>query len=288
MIDGDRISIIIPAFNEEAAIGQVVRELFEKFPHSEILVIDDGSTDSTGDLAVHGGARVLHHDRRYGYGAALRTGVLASTREYVLFFDGDAQHSVEDAECLIAVCHEYDMVVGARDEKSHMPFFRAPGKFILRWFANYLAGQRIPDVNSGLRITKKDILLKYLHLMPMGFSFSTTSTFALLKSHRRVAWIPITTKKRVGKSTVRQWKHGPQTLLLMLRLSVLFEPLKVFLTVTGGLLVLSLSSLLLDILGASGQGISDATVILSIATILVFMFGLLCDQVSALRRELHD
>ena len=285
----DKVSIVIPALNEEAAVGKVVQSLIERFPEAEIIVIDDGSDDNTGQVSSEAGARVIRHDKSYGYGAGLRTGTMASTREYVLFCDADGQHSTEDVGRLIAECTDgCDMVIGKRSKGSHISFLRAPGKFVLRWFANYLAGQQIPDFNSGLRIIKKDILLKYLHLMPMGFSFSTTSTFAFLKSHHRIKWIPITVKKRVGKSTVRQWKHGPQTIMLILRLTVLFEPLKVFLTVAGFLFFLSMISLGIDIMVSDTKGIGDVTVMLSISTLLVFMFGLLCDQVSALRRELHD
>lgn len=284
----DKVSIIIPALNEEAMVGNVVRSLIERFPEAEILVVDDGSTDNTAKEAAEAGARVIRHDLNRGYGAALRTGTLASDRDYVLFCDADGQHSCGDVERLITECDDYDMVVGKRDSNSHVSLVRAPGKFVLRWFANYLAGQRIPDINSGLRIIKKDVLLKYLHLMPTGFSFSTTSTFALLKGNYRMTWVPIIANKRVGKSTVRQWKHGPQTIMLMVRLTVLFEPLKVFLTAAGGLFFLSIVSLIIDFVIDPAKGIGDATVMLSISTLLVFMFGLLCDQVSALRREFHD
>ena len=124
--------------------------------------------------------------------------------------------------------------------------------------------------------------------MPRGFSFSTTSTFAMLKGNYRVHWVPITVKKRIGESSVRQWKHGPQTMLLMLRLTVLFDPLRVFLWTSGFLFLLTLFSLVLDFVTAKEFGIGDVTVSLSIATLLVFLFGLLCDQVSALRREIHE
>ena len=133
----------------------------------------------------------------------------------------------------------------------------------------------------------KNILLRYMHLMSSGFSFSTTTTFAFLKTNRNIKYLPITTKKRIGSSSIRQWKHGPQTLMLVLQLTVLFEPLKVFLSFTGLLLVLSFVSFAIDIFFGD-KGISDTTVTLSISTLIVFLFGLLCDQVSSLRREIHD
>ena len=284
----DNVTVIIPAFNEEASIGEMVQSLFSRFPTAEIIVVNDGSTDETGVIAQKAGAKVINHSRNYGYGSSLRTGIEESNRDYVLFCDGDGQHSVDDVELLIKTCDEYDMVVGRRSRVSHVPFSRRAGKYIMKKFANFLAGQRIPDLNSGLRIMRREIITKYLHLMPRGFSFSTTSTFAFLKSNRNVKYVRITVKKRVGNSTVSQWKHGPQALMLMLRLTVLFEPLKVFMSVAALLFLLSLASLLIDVIVSGAAGIGDTTVMLCISTLLVFMFGLLCDQVSSLRREIHE
>ena len=280
------VSIIIPAFNEEEVIGSVVESIHAAFPESEIIVINDGSTDNTAGEIVASGVIVLNHDHNRGYGASLKTGTRAATRDYILFCDGDGQHSVEDVRRLINECDGYDLVVGARNSDSHQPIIRRPGKVVMRKFAELLAGTKIPDLNSGLRIFKRDTLMRYLHLMPDGFSFSTTSTFAIMKSNRKYKYIPIKVKKRAGKSTVNQLKHGPQALLLILRLAVLFEPLKVFLGVSGILFVLSIVSFALDFF--STGGIADTTVLLSIATIIIFMCGLLCDQVSAMRREKHE
>ena len=280
------VSIIIPAFNEAEVIGSIVNSILSAFPESEIIVVNDGSTDSTAEEIVVSGVIVLNHDHNRGYGASLKTGTRAATRDYILFCDGDGQHSVEDVRRLINECDGYDLVVGARNSDSHQPIIRRPGKVVMKKFAELLAGTTIPDLNSGLRIFKRDTLMRYLHLMPDGFSFSTTSTFAIMKSNRKYKYIPIKVKKRAGKSTVSQLKHGPQALLLILRLAVLFEPLKVFLTVAGVLFVLSIISFLLDFF--STGGIADTTVLLSIATIIIFMCGLLCDQVSAMRREKHE
>ncbi|MEA3358825.1 MAG: glycosyltransferase family 2 protein [Thermodesulfobacteriota bacterium] len=280
------VSIIIPAFNEEKAIGNVVKSIHSNFPESEIIVVNDGSTDNTVGEIEASTVIVLHHDHNCGYGASLKTGARNATRDYVLFCDGDGQHSVEDIRRLIIKCDGYDLVIGARNSLSHQPFLRRPGKFVMKKFAELLAGTKIPDLNSGLRIFKRDTLMHYLHLMPNGFSFSTTSTFAIMKANRKYKYIPIMVKNRIGKSTVNQLKHGPQSLLLILRLAVLFEPLKVFLTVSGILFVLSITSFVFDL--CSTGGIADTTVLLSIGTIVIFMSGLLCDQVSAMRREKHE
>ncbi len=282
------VTIIIPALNEEQSIEQVVRGLVINFPDSEIIVVNDGSTDKTEILASEAGALVINHNSPRGYGAALRSGILASTRDFVLFCDADGQHRIEDVGRVMAECSNCTMAVGARTTDSHVPINRRPGKFIIQQWANILANQKIPDINSGLRIIEKCVLLKCLHLMPTGFSFSTTSTFALLKGNYAVKWVPITAQARKGESTVKQLRHGPQTMMLMLRLTVLFEPLRIFLFVTFILFGLSCASFVYDMIATNFQKVSITTEFFSISTLLVFLFGLLCDQVSALRREFHD
>lgn len=285
------VTIVIPAFNEVSGVAPVVAGLRQRFPRTSVIVVDDGSSDDTASEARKAGARVISHDRNRGYGAALRTGVEAAASEYVLFCDADGQHSPEDVARIIEACGDWDMIVGVRGKDSHAPLLRRPGKMVLRLFSNYLAGERIPDLNSGLRALRRDLLLKYMHLMPTGFSFSTTSTFAMLKTQRRVKWVPIKVAKRVGKSTVRQLTHGKDTVLLMLRLAVLFEPLKVFLAVTKLLVLACLTSFGLDVFRMINDrtgGVGDMTVVLSVSALIVFMSGLLCDQISALRREFHD
>ena len=284
----DHVTVIIPAFNEAGAIGPVIERLRTTLPEAELLVVNDGSSDATAAIAEAAGAKVISHPRNRGYGAALRTGTLQAKREYVLFCDSDGQHSAEDVSRIIEASDGCDMVVGARTQESHVPLSRRPGKFILRQFADYIAGEKIPDLNSGLRMIRREVLLKYLHLMPAGFSFSTTSTFAMLKTNHKIKWIPITVVERVGRSTVSQWKHGPQTLLLLVRLTVLFEPLKVFLQIAAGVFSLDVLSFALDLINYQRLHISPTTVLLGMASLLIFLFGLLCDQVSALRRELHE
>ncbi|MFZ5829415.1 MAG: glycosyltransferase family 2 protein [Planctomycetota bacterium] len=280
------VTIAIPAFNEAGAIADVVRGLRSRYPDYEVLVVDDGSTDGTGELATEAGATVIRHEYNRGYGASLKTGCRQAQGEIVVCFDGDGQHDAEDVQRLLDQIGPHDMAVGMRGQGSHKPLLRRPGKAVLAAFANFLAGTRIPDVNSGLRAFKRHVILRYLHLMPNGFSFSTTSTFAMLKSGRSVAWIPIQVKKRIGNSSVSQVRHGSQTLLLMLRLTTLFEPLKVFLPVSGAFLLVALLFLSANL--ASGRAVPQTSVIMSVSSIMVFLMGLLMDQVASLRREKHE
>lgn len=283
----DNITVIIPALNEDACIGEMVQELFSRFPTAEIIVVNDGSVDETAAVAQKAGAKVINHKQNYGYGAALRTGIEESSRDYVLFCDGDGQHTVDDVELLMKACDEYDMVIGRRSHESHVSFRRRAGKYILKKFANFLAGQRIPDLNSGLRVMRREIIIKYLHLMPKGFSFSTTSTFAFLKSNRNIKYLRIAAKKRIGTSTVNQWKHGPQILMLMLRLTVLFNPLRVFLPVSGVLLLMAVAMTVANI-AFFRPAVPSSAIFLGVSSIIIFMMSLVIDQASAIRREIHE
>jgi len=283
---GKSISIIIPVFNEQDSIFKVVNDLKLLLPETEIIIVNDGSTDSTVENITEIDVKVINHPKCYGYGVALRSGIEAAKGEYILFCDGDGQHQAEDVAKIIKNCDDFDMIVGTRNKKSHSQLNRIPGKAILKWFANILLGEKIPDLNSGLRMLRKSIIIKYLHLMPPGFSFSTTSTFAFIKDNRSVKWIPIQTLQRTGKSSVKQLKDGPSVLLLLLRLSILFEPLKIFLFATSILLTLTILSFLTNIYFFGDMNITDTTVILGLGTLIVFLSGLLCDQVSAIRRNI--
>jgi glycosyltransferase involved in cell wall biosynthesis len=280
------VTVIVPALNEALAIGQVVRDLTARCPEYEILVVDDGSTDETGALAASAGARVVRHQWNKGYGASLRTGCRRARGEIVVSFDGDGQHDAGDVHRLVAEIGPHDMVVGTRSRDSHEPLVRRPGKFLLAAFANFLAGIKIPDVNSGFRAFKRDVILRYLHLMPPGFSFSTTSTFAMLKSGRPVKWVPIQVKKRIGTSSVSQVRHGLQALLLLVRLTTLFEPLKVFLPVSAAFLLVAIGFLVANL--SAGRNVPQTSVITSVSSVMVFLMGLVMDQVAALRREKHE
>ena len=288
-MDRDKsVCIIMPAYNEQDGIGIVLENLVSVATENkwEVIVVDDGSTDSTAEIAEKSGVKVVQHLRNRGYGASLSTGVKNTDAEIVVFMDSDGQHNHNDIELLLAHIDKNDMVVGARTADSHTDLYRRPGKSVLKWFADYLAGEKIPDVNSGFRAFKRKVLLNYLHLMPEGFSFSTTSTFAMLKGGHQIKWVPITTAKRTGTSTVRQLKHGPGTMMLMLRLTVLFDPLRVFLPISGVLMLLAIIMTVLNLI-LYRRAVPASAVLFAITAVIIFMLGLVTDQVSAIRREQH-
>jgi len=285
--DFSKVSIIVPAYNEQEAIVRTVEELKAFMASSrrnyELIVVDDGSTDRTAELARQAGARVVSHRRNRGYGAALKTGVLASEGEAVVFFDADNQFEAADIERMVDALGDCHAAFGRRTSGSYAPFSRKGGKKLLGLLANYLARTKIPDLNCGLRAIRKEVLLEHLHLLPDGFSASTTTTLVLLKGGYDVVFVPITVKKRIGKSTVRPLKDGMETALLVVRLTTLLDPFRVFGPVSVLLFLLGVGWGLRYLL--MGHGLSSASLFLLVSSVMIFFFGLLADQVSSLRRE---
>ncbi len=283
------ITIIVPAYNESGAIKEVAELLKQNFKSCPIIIINDGSSDNTGEILDSiEGIEVIHHTINRGYGAALKTGIKAAKTTFVLMCDADGQHRIEDVEKIMQFADNYDMVVGIRGEGSHAPLVRRPGKFILRHFANWLVGEKLPDFNSGLRVFRRDVINRYMHLASDKFSFSTTSSFAMLKTGQRIKYVPIIVNQRIGSSSVRQLRHGTDTLMLMLRLTMLYDPLKVFFHLSAMFFFLTLLSIGWDIYFYEKLKMSQGSLLLATSTILIFLFGLVCDQVSAMRRELHE
>jgi glycosyltransferase involved in cell wall biosynthesis len=279
-----QVTIIIPAYNEEKAIGPVINQLYAECADlfHEVIVVDDGSTDCTAQIVAATPARLIQHKRNRGYGAALKTGVRAAQTEYVLTMDSDGQHRVEYVRKLCNAIGDFDMVVGERTSLVHSPLWRMPGKWLLGVIANYLARRTIPDLNSGLRVMRRSVVSKYLHICPNGFSFSTTITMVMLTRDYMVEYVPIEVEKRIGKSKV-SISTGLNTLILIVRIAALFDPLRVFLPaslVSGGIGILwSIRYVLM------GRGVSVGSMLAIVTAILLFSLGLICDQISQLRLE---
>lgn len=277
-----KVSLLIPAYNEAVTIAETVkraRAALEGFLSSfEILVIDDGSTDDTGRHAAEAGATVLRHDPNRGYGAALKTGLRHAQGEIVVITDADLTYPAERIPELVNELAEADMAVGARTGASvHIPLFRRPAKWILNRLANRVAGRRIPDLNSGLRAFKRDLALRYLHLYPEGFSFTTTLTLAALCDGCEVRYLPIDYARRAGKSKIHPLRDTFNFLVLIVRVAAYFEPLRVFLPAT--FVSAGISALLLTYYFITDGGVSDAGVLACLFTLLIFMMGILADLV---------
>lgn len=287
-----QLSVIIPAYNEGKTIEQTIQGLKKELNRLnldyEIIVVDDGSTDKTKEvLEKIEEIKLINHPFNKGYGASLKTGIEKAQFDNLLFFDADGQHKTEYISELIKYMNDFDMVAGARTGYKG-PLIRQPGKKILLWLANYLSRQDIPDLNCGLRLVKKPIISKFTHLLCDGFSFSTTTTLLFISEGLSIKFVPITINKKSNKSLVKP-KHALDTLILILRTILLSSPLRIFLPITGLLIILGITSFVIDIIQSyrASLNISDATILLFISSLLIFFFGLLADQLASIRKEIN-
>lgn len=278
-------TIVIPAYNEEDAIRIVLQKLREHGVAAPIIVVDDGSSDGTKErAAAFPGVQVISHPYNKGYGAAIKTGIRAATTEWVITYDADGQHTPELLALLLRHCERPNhMVVGMRKGYKG-PWIRQPGKRVLQWIASYLAERPIPDLNSGLRAFRREEFLQFQHLFPNGFSLSTTSTVCFFKENLNVIYVPITIQPRTGKSTVRV-HDAIKTLMLILRLIMLFSPLRIFLPATFFFGMLTVMDIIFEAV-TTHKFANTSSVALITLTSLTFFFGLLADQVAAIRREI--
>ena len=287
--NGRNYSIIIPAYNEETGIAQTMQQLLDekKLQEAEIIVVDDGSTDQTAEIIQrYPRVKGIRHFMNTGYGSSIVTGTRASTRDYVIWFDADGQHRVEDLLAVGAKLtgDQLEYCIGVRDNTSYQDANRKLGKWLLKQSVNFSVGRKVPDFNSGLRGFKREVLLRYLHLLPKRFGASTLTTLLMTEENHYGATVPIRVNQRLGKSTVKQVRDGFQTLNIVLHIMLLFKPLKFFGWVG---LILIISGSIYGVIKALlvGLGIPVLAALVVILGLQSFFFGLLCDQISALRRE---
>jgi glycosyltransferase involved in cell wall biosynthesis len=277
----ETVSVLIPAFNEGPVVGDVIRALRAAAPWHEILLVDDGSSDDTGRFAAEAGAKVLRHPYNKGNGAAVKTGIRAADGEYVLVVDGDGQHKPEDARRIVDLLGEYDLVVGARAGHTQATGVRRAGNGLLNAFAAYMTGRPIPDLTSGFRGARRSVMREFLHLIPNGFSTPTTTTLACIKAGYNVTFLPIEARQRTGVSKIRLARDGARFLLIILKIITIFSPMKIFLPVSLGSLLLGLAYGTWTVVG-SGR-IANGSVLLLMFAVIVFLVGLVSEQITALR-----
>jgi len=277
----NRLSIILPAKNEGPALKDLLPRLREAQPEAEIIVVDDGSTDDTRDICAEAGVQCLSSPYSMGNGAAIKRGARAATGELLVFMDGDGQHDPADVARLLAKLAEgFDMVVGARDWSSQAGVGRGVANTIYNWLATRMTGHEVMDLTSGYRAVRADRFREFLHLLPNGFSYPTTSTMAFFRSAYPVAYLPIKAGQRVGKSHIKPLKDGIRFLLIIFKIATLYSPLKLFAPASAMFFLLGTANYLRTFI-AYGRLTNGSTLMWS-AAVIVFLIGLVSEQITAL------
>jgi len=276
------VSVVIPAFNEEHGVASVITELRERLHakgvEAEIIVVDDGSTDGTARAAGAAGARVIQHRSNRGYGAALKTGIAAATHDVVAIIDADGTYPAAALPAMIEDLEHADMVVGARvGARVYIPLVRRPAKWALNHLANYVSGARIPDLNSGLRVFRRDVVMQYFAVLPDQFSFTTTITLAMHCDKYAVSYVPINYRQRQGASKIVPWDAGTFAILI-LRTAMLFRPLRVFLPLVGLCLAYGAGKMTVDMM--RDPNISASAVLAFLTALQLLLIGMLGDAMT--------
>ena len=283
MADPSSVSVVIPAFNEAAAIGSVVESLHAAANWREMIVVDDGSSDQTAEIARRAGAKVVRHPYNIGNGASVKSGIREASGSSILIMDGDGQHTAAEALRLVGYLGEYDLVVGARAANGQASAARRLGNAVLNWVASYLTGRDIPDLTSGMRAARTSCLREFLHLLPNGFSTPTTTTLACIKAGYRVRFEPIETHTRVGQSKIRLVSDGTSFFLILLKVITVFSPLRIFLPVSAAAFMLGAGYAVWT--AFTQQHITNSSVLLILLSVVIFLVGLVSEQISMLRSE---
>ena len=272
------MSVVIPAFNEEAAIADVVTRVLSQQPWREVLVVDDGSRDETAARAAAAGARVVRHPYNKGNGAAVKTGIREAAGEVVLLMDADGQHDPAEAPRVAAAVGVHDMAIGARSARDQA-LVRAAGNAAFTALASWLTGRPIPDLTSGFRAARRDRLLDVIHLLPNGFSYPTTSCLAFLKAGYNVTFVPVTARPRVGTSKIKVVRDGVRFLLIILKIVTLYSPMKVFFPISFASLLVGVAYGVWNVVRYDKIPMGSALLIQ--LGVVVFLFGLISEQIAS-------
>ncbi len=275
------LSIILPCKNEAISLARLLPDLFQLAPEAEIIIINDGSTDNTLDICKKYNITTITHPYPMGNGAAIKSGTRAATGDVLVFMDADGQHRPEEIQSLLDKLDEgYDMVVGARSRKGQAGIGRLVANTIYNKLASWMTGHKVEDLTSGFRAVRADKFREFLHLLPNGFSYPTTSTMAFFRAGYAVAYLPIEVLKREGKSHINIWKDGVRFLLIIFKVGTLYSPLKLFIPI----------SLLHGAIGLSYYAYTFITVgrftnmsaMLLSSAVIIFLIGLISEQITAL------
>lgn len=276
-----RLSIVLPAKNEAPALEKLLPALKAAQPQAEIIVSDDGSTDTTAALCERFGVRRVFAPYSMGNGAAIKRGARAARGELIVFMDADGQHNADAIPRLLDKLEEgYDMVVGARSWSGQAGVGRGLANSFYNRIASWMTGFRIEDLTSGFRIARAARFREFIHLLPNGFSYPTTITMAFFRSAYPVAYVPIEVARRIGKSHIRPLRDGARFLLIIFKIASLYSPLKLFVPASALLFVLGLGRYLYTYI-LSGR-LTNMSALLWSASVIVFLIGLVSEQITSL------
>jgi glycosyltransferase involved in cell wall biosynthesis len=278
------VSVIIPAYNEGESIGSLVSTIRVLYPEFEIIVINDGSTDQTAKAAREAGAIVYGHPYNIGNGAAIKSGIRFASGEILVFMDADGQHDPEDIGRMIELFPEYDMVVGARPLKFESSWVRTLANRLYNRFATYVAKFQIKDLTSGFRAVKSEVVRNMLYLLPNTYSYPTTLTLSILRNGRSLKYMPIKVQRRQGgKSKIRMWRDGVRFFMIIVKICTLYSPFRIFLPVSVVIFLTGLCHYLYTYL--TTNRFTNMSALLFMTSVIIFMMGLISEQISQMRFE---
>ena len=281
-----KVSVVIPAYNEGAVIGQTVARIRSLYPDFEVIVVDDGSKDDTAQRAREAGAEVFRHPYNIGNGAAVKTGIRRASGDLVVLMDGDGQHDPADIARLLEETDRYDLVVGARSGKGQASLGRRIANWCYNCLASYVAKFPIKDLTSGFRVFRRDTVMKYLYLFPNTFSYPTTSTLAYLRSGYTVKYIPIHVHRRVGRSKIKLLEDGARFILIILRITTLFSPMRIFLPVSTFFFFTGLGRYIYTYW--TSRHFTNMSALLMSVGVMIFLLGLVSEQITQMRYDRVD
>lgn len=282
------LTIVLPAKNETGALATLASKLSTAYPEAEILVIDDGSTDTTAQTATAAGLTVHSHPYSMGNGAAIKTGARLARGETLVFMDADGQHDVADiARLLERMAAGFDMVIGARsDSRSHASAGRFLANGVYNRLASWMVNRRIPDLTSGLRAVRTHLFREFLHLLPNGFSYPTTITMAFFRAGYAVDYVPINAGKRIGQSHIRPLRDGLRFLIIIFKVATLYSPMKVFLPISSGFFAIGLAYYVYTFIYM--HSFTNMSALLFTTAVVVFLIGLVSEQITQLMYQPSD